>query len=413
MAALLHLVLPCLAALILTAICMPFYIKKLNTLQINQFLREEGPKSHSHKAKTPTMGGLVFMVTTLVVVLAMAFIPLGSLALPKDPSYFVVIIIGFLCGVVGLLDDSAKVINKGNKGISGYVRLAIETCLGVVLAVVLTMLSDNKVLLPSVLYTALYEPLNQFGTMAGPFLGTAVGSLANAGTGHGGLTASNLSDVTFPVAIMILPTILFIGLGAFLAAATTNAVNLHDGMDGLAAGTACQVFATMAVILFLTGGDGSVQYGYATISATASGALVGFLLFNKNPAQIFMGDTGSLFIGGLMACLALAGGIVVWFVPLTVIYIAEALSVMAQVTYFKLTKPYTPEKPMSTLALIKLKLTKRLPGEGKRLFRMAPLHHHYEAVMAEKGWAEWQVVMAFWGVQFILCAAVIFTFHYH
>ncbi|CAN5280615.1 phospho-N-acetylmuramoyl-pentapeptide-transferase [soil metagenome] len=386
MAALLHLLLPCVAAMLLTALCMPFYIKKLNSLQINQFLREEGPKSHSHKAKTPTMGGLVFMVTTLVVVLGMAVVPLGSLTLPKDPSYFVVIIIGFLCGVVGLLDDSAKVINKGNKGISGYVRLAIETCLGVVLAVVLLMLNDNKVLLPSALYSALYDPLNQFGFMA---------------------------DVTSPVAIMILPTILFIGLGAFLTAATTNAVNLHDGMDGLAAGTACQVFAAMAVILFLTGGDGSVQYGYATISATASGALLGFLLFNKNPAEIFMGDTGSLFIGGLMACLALAGGIVVWFVPLTLIYIAEALSVMAQVTYFKLTKPYTPEKPMSALALIKLKLTKRLPGEGKRLFRMAPLHHHYEAVMAEKGWAEWQVVAAFWGVQFILCATVLITFHYH
>lgn len=395
-----QLALPCLAALVLTAICMPFYIKKLNTLQINQFLREEGPKSHSHKSKTPTMGGLVFMVVTLVVVLGMAFVPIQLLlpghplepgkgispAMPQDPSYFLVIIIGFLCGVVGLLDDSAKVKNKGNKGISGYVRLAIETCLGVVLAVVLTMFSDNKLLLPNALYSFL------------------TGSAAAA------------PDGVYPVAIMILPSILFIALGAFLTAATTNAVNLHDGMDGLAAGTACQVFAAMAVILFLTGGSGSVepvQYGYATISATAAGALMGFLLFNKNPAQIFMGDTGSLFIGGLMACLALAGGIVVWFIPLTLIYIAEALSVMAQVTYFKLTKPYTPEKPMSTLALVKLKLTKRLPGDGKRLFRMAPLHHHYEAVMAEKGWAEWQVVMAFWGVQLILCAAVLLTFHYH
>ncbi len=390
MAALLQLVLPCMTALVLTAICMPFYIKKLNALQINQFLREEGPKSHSHKAKTPTMGGLVFMVTTLVVVLVMAFVPGQpnqhfAFGLPKDPCYFLVIIIGFLCGVVGLLDDSAKVINKGNKGISGYVRLAIETCLGVVLAVVLTLCSDNKLLLPNALYSIF----------------TAAGAA--------------VPDGAYPVAIVILPALLFIALGAFLTAATTNAVNLHDGMDGLAAGTACQVFAAMAVILFLTGGAGSVepvQYGYATISATAAGALLGFLLYNKNPAQIFMGDTGSLFIGGLMACLALAGGIVVWFIPLTMIYIAEALSVMAQVTYFKLTKPYTPEKPMSSLALIKLKLTKRLPGEGKRLFRMAPLHHHYEAVMADKGWAEWQVVMAFWGVQLILCATVLLTFYY-
>lgn len=405
---------------------MPFYIKKLNALQINQFLREEGPKSHSHKAKTPTMGGLVFMVTTLVVVLAMAFVPdqlslSGQLpapglapppvhhfafGLPKDPCYFLVIIIGFLCGVVGLLDDSAKVINKGNKGISGYVRLAIETCLGVVLAVVLTMFADNKLLVPTALYSSFAWLSEASGLTGFSGLTGLTGALASG---------SAAGDITYPVAIMILPGILFVALGAFLTAATTNAVNLHDGMDGLAAGTACQVFAAMAVILFLTGGAGSVepvQYGYATISATAAGALLGFLLYNRNPAQIFMGDTGSLFIGGLMACLALAGGIVVWFVPLTMIYIAEALSVMAQVTYFKLTKPYTPEKPMSALALIKLKLTKRLPGEGKRLFRMAPLHHHYEAVMADKGWVEWQVVMAFWGVQLILCATVLLTFHY-
>ncbi|MBP9806855.1 phospho-N-acetylmuramoyl-pentapeptide-transferase [bacterium] len=396
----------------LTAICMPFYIKKLNALQINQFLREEGPKSHSHKAKTPTMGGLVFMVTTLVVVLAMAFVP-GQLSLsgmqtvPKDPCYFLVIAIGFLCGVVGLLDDSAKVINKGNKGISGYVRLAIETALGVVLAVVLIMFADNKLLVPTAIYSS-------FAWLAGA-LGV-VGPLGFAGPlGVAGALANGSADLSYPVVIMTLPAILFIALGAFLTAATTNAVNLHDGMDGLAAGTACQVFAAMAVILFLSGGAGSVeplQYGYATISATAAGALLGFLLYNKNPAKIFMGDTGSLFIGGLMACLALAGGIVIWFVPLTMIYIAEALSVMAQVTYFKLTKPYTPEKNMSALALIKLKLTKRLPGEGKRLFRMAPLHHHYEAVMADKGWQEWQVVMAFWGVQLILCATVLLTFHY-
>jgi phospho-N-acetylmuramoyl-pentapeptide-transferase len=385
---------------------MPFYIKKLNTLQINQFLREEGPKSHSHKAKTPTMGGLVFMVTTLVVVLAMAFVPgqlllPGMQSVPKDPCYFLVIGIGFLCGVVGLLDDSAKVINKGNKGISGYVRLAIETALGVVLAVVLIMFADNKLLVPTALYSS-------FAWLAG--------SLGVAGPlGFAGALTNGSADLSYPVVIMTLPAILFIALGAFLTAATTNAVNLHDGMDGLAAGTACQVFAAMAVILFLSGGAGSVeplQYGYATISATAAGALLGFLLYNKNPAKIFMGDTGSLFIGGLMACLALAGGIVIWFVPLTMIYIAEALSVMAQVTYFKLTKTYTPEKPMSALALIKLKLTKRLPGDGKRLFRMAPLHHHYEAVMADKGWQEWQVVMAFWGVQLILCATVLLTFHY-
>lgn len=345
---------------------MPFYIRWLKGLQINQFLREEGPKSHAHKAKTPTMGGLVFMITTLVVCLAMAAIP-GLAGMP----YFLVISVGFLCGVVGLLDDSAKVRNKANKGISGYIRLGIETCLGLGLALALVYLAQDKLLLPAPLYAV----------------------------------AAGQTGADLPLLVVTLPLILYLGLSAFLCAATTNAVNLHDGMDGLAAGTACQVFATMAVLLWGTG-----QAGYATISATAAGALLGFLIFNRNPAQIFMGDTGSLFIGGLMACLASAGGILVWFVPLSLIYVAEALSVMAQVLYFKLTKPYKPEPPVALPVQILHKLTRRLPGEGKRLFRMAPLHHHYEAVLAEKGWAEWQVVAAFWLLQFLLCLAVLLTF---
>lgn len=366
---------PSLAALFLTAMVMPFYIKWLKNLQINQFLREDGPKSHAHKTKTPTMGGLVFMVTTLVVCLVMSIFSRGGLVV--HAPYYVVISIGFLCGVVGLLDDSAKVRHKANKGISGYVRLGIETFLGLAIAVAMICFNEQKLLLPSSIFNLCSGLLGQLGLDT---LGAE------------------------PVATVVLPLVLYLALAAFLCAATTNAVNLHDGMDGLAAGTSCQVFATMAVILYCTG-----QFSYATISATVAGALLGFLVYNRNPAQIFMGDTGSLFIGGLMACLTIAGGIVVWFVPLSLIYVAEALSVMVQVVYFKLTKPYTPEKPMSAPALLLYKLTKRLPGEGKRLFRMAPLHHHYEAVLAEKGWAEWQVVAAFWLVQFLLCGAVLLT----
>jgi phospho-N-acetylmuramoyl-pentapeptide-transferase len=130
-------------------------------------------------------------------------------------------------------------------------------------------------------------------------------------------------------------------------------------------------------------------------------------VFNKYPAKIFMGDTGSLFLGGLIATLAIAGGLLIWFIPLTVIYIAEALSVILQVSYFKLTKPYQPPAPMNKMALIVLKLTKRLPGEGKRLLRMAPLHHHFEAVLADKGVPEWQVVAGFWLVQLVICLAVV------
>lgn len=363
---------PTLASFLLTALVMPLYIRRLKQLQINQFLREEGPKSHAHKAKTPTMGGLVFIFTTCLTLVATSHLWLkGEPGSSINIVVSAVIAIGALCGVVGLLDDSAKVVNKANKGISGFVRLGIETCLGLVLGVVLIVFGGGNLILPD-FFPAL---------------------------------ASMHCPAPSVFVCLALPAVLLLPLSAFLAAATTNAVNLHDGMDGLAAGTSCQVFATLSVLLYETG-----QLGLATIAATAAGALLGFLLYNKNPAQIFMGDTGSLFIGGLMACLVTAGGLTLWFIPLSLIYIVEALSVMAQVVYFKLTKPYTPEKPMSALALIKLKLTKKLPGEGKRLFRMAPLHHHYEAVMSEKGWAEWQVVMAFWICQAILCFAVLGAF---
>jgi phospho-N-acetylmuramoyl-pentapeptide-transferase len=358
---------PGIVAFSLTALFMPWYIGLLKQRHIDQQLREEGPKSHAHKAKTPTMGGLWFMLTTLFSLVAWAFYPIAK---SNFDSCAVVFAVGFLCGAVGLVDDAAKVRQKANKGISAKVRLITETVLGVVLGLVLSTLGQVTLVLPHDL--ALFLGLNP------------------PGTAH---------------YFVALPMIAVVLLGAFLTAATTNAVNLHDGMDGLAAGTAFQVFVTLTLMLLDVG-----QSGYATISATAALALLAFLIYNKNPAKIFMGDTGSLFVGGLMAALVLAGGLTLYFVPLSLIYIAEALSVMLQVTYFKLTKPYKPEKPMSFPALIILKLTKRLPGEGKRLFAMAPLHHHFEAVLGPRGWVEWQVVAAFWGVQLLLCLVTLAFF---
>ncbi|HNN62294.1 MAG TPA: hypothetical protein PKH78_04610, partial [Candidatus Obscuribacter sp.] len=134
--------LPALAALLLTAVILPFYIARLKQLQINQFLREEGPKSHAHKAKTPTMGGLPFIFATAVTCLAV------SPVLKFDLSAVVVVLVGVLCGVVGVLDDSAKVVNKANKGIPGQLRLAVETLLGAGLALFLLYLGKGALVLP-------------------------------------------------------------------------------------------------------------------------------------------------------------------------------------------------------------------------------------------------------------------------
>lgn len=370
----LGLLIPCVVAFSVSFLALPPYIKWLKQQQINQFLREEGPQSHQHKAKTPTTGGVVFIFSTLVVTLAYWFWSRQSI----DVSACLVLFAGIVCALVGWMDDMMKVQQKANKGISGFVRLGIETVLGLVVGLVLLALNSNvtKTLVPAGFAVAAADANLQ--------------TLVTKGS-------SNIGDAFFIMA----PIMVFLVLATFLSAAVTNAFNLHDGMDGLAAGTGSQVLATMALLLLYSG-----QPALAAIAAAGAGALIGFLMHNKYPAKIFMGDTGSLFIGGLMAYLTIAGGLVLWFIPLSLIYILEALSVMAQVVYFKLTKQYTPEKPMSAPALILTKLTKRLPGEGKRLFRMAPLHHHFEAVFAERGIEEWEVVAGFWIVQAVICVSV-------
>ncbi len=367
-----------LAAFVAFASCLsvyPSYIKWLKNKQVEQYLREDGPQSHAHKARTPTMGGVVFSIATVIISLATALLfsqpvvqPVGSPLV--SPIHLTVLGVAIVCGLIGFLDDYAKVTSKSNIGISGYLRLGIEILIGAGLGILILASNQCFILLPDA--SSLATTLGgQFGEMLG--------------TG-----------------IWVPPAIIFIPLAAFVVAATANSLNLHDGMDGLCAGTACQVFACLSFILFA-----SQQRFLGTIAAIMAGALCAFLMFNRNPASIFMGDTGSLFVGGLMAAIVIAGGLVFWFIPLSLIYIAESVSVIMQVLYFKLTKTYEGEEKDSLLTRVKTKLTRRLPGQGKRLFRMAPLHHHYEQVMAEKGWEEWQVVLAFWIVQLILVVIVI------
>lgn len=366
----------CLLSLFFSAILYPGYIQWLKKKQVEQFLREDGPQSHAHKAKTPTMGGVVFSIVTTV-------IATGCWFLVRDPALLVpfagILSIAVLCGIIGFIDDYAKFAQKNNKGISGYIRFGSELILGALLGVALLVASREVIVVP---YAA---------------------SIANIFGGHAGFITSTL--VGTQLSIWVPPGLLYVPLSAFLVVATANSLNLHDGMDGLAGGTASQVFAAMSIMLFASG-----QVGYALIAASAAGALCGFLLFNKNPAKIFMGDTGSLFIGGLMGALVVAGGLVVWFVPLSLVYIAESVSVIVQVLTFKLTKKLEGEEKMPIHKVIITKLTKRIPGEGKRVFRMAPLHHHYEAVLADKGVPEWKVVAMFWIVQFAVCATTLLLF---
>ncbi|MDZ4834094.1 MAG: phospho-N-acetylmuramoyl-pentapeptide-transferase [Candidatus Melainabacteria bacterium] len=366
----------CFLSLFFSAVLYPSYIQWLKKKQVEQFLREDGPQSHAHKAKTPTMGGVVFsIVATIASIGSWFFLKETSLIIPVAA----ILAVAVLCGMIGFIDDYAKFAQKNNKGISGYIRFSAEVMLGALLGLVLLQCSHQMILVPF------------------------AGQLMDIFGGHASVILSGLTGQQ--LSVWVPPWLIFIPLSSFLIVATANSLNLHDGMDGLAGGTASQVFASLAIMLFATG-----QVGYALIAASAAGALCGFLLFNRNPAKIFMGDTGSLFIGGLIGALVVAGGLVIWFVPLALVYILESLSVIIQVVTFKLTKKLEGEEKMPIHKVIITKLTKRIPGDGKRVFRMAPLHHHYEAVFADKGVPEWQVVAMFWVVQFLICAATLLVF---
>ncbi len=356
------------------ALALPRYIEWLKQNQIRQYLREEGPATHAHKAQTPTTGGVCFLIITVIAFEVCDIFYFHALA----NECLAVLALAAACGFIGLLDDLAKVRRRANQGLSAPLRLGLELMLGAAFGLV-------------ALCWMTYQPA--FGLILSPILKDLTFGLA----------------IGNPVALDWNP-LLFVLFSSFLVAATTNSVNLHDGMDGLAAGTVTIVLFTLAKMLFGTG-----QLPLALLAMASAGALSGFLIYNRRPAKIFMGDTGSLFLGGLLAGLSLAGGLSFWFVPLSMIYIAETISVFSQVIYFKLTKPYQPVKPMSQLSIIWLKLTKRLPGEGKRLLRMAPLHHHFEALLTsrgvDQGQAESLVVGGFWLAQALICLTTLAAFN--
>ena len=364
------------AALIAFVFCFflyPFYIKWLVARQIGQFIRQEGPASHAAKSRTPTMGGLCFIGGTVIAALCVT--TLGKSAV--QPGYFdtgviFVLSASALCGLLGFADDFGKITKKSNAGISGKLRLACEFGLGLALGFGFQFYHAPEIV-----------------------TGSFSGSQYLLKTIH----LSNYPALDFLYRFLLVP---------FIMAATSNALNLHDGMDGLAAGTSILVFISLSAMLICLPGCAALGW----TAAAAAGALTAFLLYNRYPARIFMGDTGSLFIGALMAALVSLSGLVLWFIPLALIYIVETLSVISQVLYFKLTKPYEPERPMSPPALVLFKLSHTLPGQGKRLWRMAPIHHHFEALAAEKNHKEWQVVLCFWLAQLIISSICLAAFRF-
>jgi phospho-N-acetylmuramoyl-pentapeptide-transferase len=292
----------------------PFFIPELHKLKFGQSIREEGPKSHQKKSGTPTMGGIMIILG----------ITLGTLAAaPWTPEVLLAVFIMLGHFVLGFLDDYIKVVKKRNLGLKARQKLA-----GQILIAVVTMYVATQVL---GIDTDIWIP---------------------------GL------DENVSLGALYYPLVLFVLVG------TSNAVNLTDGLDGLAAGTVAIAASAFAVVAVLTG-HGDLAYLCVAMAA----ACLAFLRFNAHPAKVFMGDTGSLALGGALAAVGILTHTEILLAVIGFVFVCEALSVIIQVISFQTT--------------------------GKRVFRMSPIHHHFEL----GGWSEWKVVTVFWCVGLIASVA--------
>ncbi|WP_416826941.1 phospho-N-acetylmuramoyl-pentapeptide-transferase [Ectobacillus polymachus] len=297
-------------AFLIAVAISPIFIPFLRRLKFGQSIREEGPKSHQKKSGTPTMGGIVIFISIMLTTVLMVA-KFGKL----NTTTYLLLFVTFGYGLLGFLDDFIKVVMKRNLGLTSKQKLLGQVLIAIVFFVV---------------YKACGYPTD----------------LHIPGT-----------DVSIELGFGYFLLILFLLVGG------SNAVNLTDGLDGLLAGTAAVAFGAYAILAFHQG-----QYEVSLFCMAVVGAVLGFLVFNAHPAKVFMGDTGSLALGGAIAAAAILIKQELLLAIIGGIFAIETLSVIIQVISFKTT--------------------------GKRVFKMSPLHHHYEL----SGWSEWRVVVTFWTV---------------
>jgi phospho-N-acetylmuramoyl-pentapeptide-transferase len=305
-------------------------------MQIGQQIREDGPQSHLSKKGTPTMGGILIIFSVVISTLLWANLTIDYVWL------ILLVTVGF--GLIGFIDDYRKFIGKNSRGVSGKVRITAEILIALFVSIIL------------------YIKPGFNSQVAIPFFKTI---LPNLGWGY-----------------VLLSTFIIIG--------AANAVNLTDGLDGLAIGPAIICFATYVMFAYFAGNvkvSTYLQIPYvvgagelAVFCGALVGAALGFLWFNSYPAEVFMGDVGSLSLGGALGMMAVITKQEILLVIVGGIFVIETISVIFQVGYFKLT-------------------------QGKRIFRMAPLHHHFEL----KGWAEPKVIVRFWVISILLALMAIST----
>lgn len=300
-------------------------VEALRRLKFGQTIREDGPTWHKGKQGTPTMGGVLFVgstVLTLILVIIVCEWALPYKVFSATPASLTTLVAGWImalaCGAIGFIDDYIKIVKKRNLGLTSRQKLVLQLLVGGGYGASVWMAGATEVDVP-------FFGVVDFGVWYIPF-------------------------------------------AVFVITAMTNAVNLTDGVDGL-----CGSVSTIVSLFFLA--TSGMFYGQGLTAAALAGALIGFLVWNIHPARVFMGDTGALFIGGMLSSFALASGKPFILLAVGIVYILEVLSDIIQVVYFKLT-------------------------HGKRLFKMAPIHHHLEMC----GWSENVIVIVFSLITLIGCA---------
>ena len=311
-------------SLAVTSFIGVYLLSVLRKLKAGQSIKEDGPSWHKGKEGTPTMGGLMFIAGTAFICLLWNFLQSGD----RDYAFLLVLLFGFIYAIIGFYDDYRKLNKKQNLGLKVLPKFALQLAVAVLL---LLLMRYTGYLMPEIYV---------------PFL-----------------------NITLSI-----PEPVYFAFAALVIVGTVNAVNITDGADGLVTGVSLPIALFFSAIAFL--------WGYASIgilSAALTGGLVAFLIFNFHPAKMFMGDTGSLFIGGIIAATAFVLNMPLILLPLGIVFLIETLSDIIQVLYFKLSK-------------------------GKRVFKMAPLHHHFEM----SGWNEYVLFSVFTGVSLIFAVVSYF-----
>ncbi|MDY6784908.1 MAG: phospho-N-acetylmuramoyl-pentapeptide-transferase [Cyanobacteriota bacterium] len=307
---------PFLLCAVVSAILGSWVVPLLQQLKAGQFIREDGPKAHLKKAGTPTMGGAFFVPVAVVIAL---------LASNFESNVCAVSVVTFAYMGIGMLDDWQVLRLKSNKGLSPRMKLILQIAIAVLFC----------------LWAFVTQP-------------------------------ASITTVILPLGIVLPLGALFWAVAGFAIVAESNSTNITDGVDGLAAGTSA--IALMGLGLLVA----STSVTMAIFCLCLSGGCLGFLIHNRNPARVFMGDTGSLALGGALAAVGILTQNLWALLIISGIFCVESLSVIAQVSYYKATKDSN--------------------GIGKRLLKMAPFHHHLEL----SGWSETQIVGAFYAIEFVL-----------